>query len=155
MPCGTSPRTRRRWPRSATTRPASPTAVEEFLRYITPLAHIGRTVATDTEIDGHRFAAGDLVSLCFAAANRDPRVFDAPERCIVNRKPNRHVAFGHGPHTCIGAPLARMELTVVIERFLLTVTGCTVVCPDTWDARDLDTVTTGSSFPHDLRLRIA
>ena len=90
-----------------------------------------------------------------AAANRDPRVFDAPERCIVNRKPNRHVAFGHGPHTCIGAPLARMELTVVIERFLLTVTECTVVCPDTWDARDLDTVTTGSSFPHDLRLRIA
>jgi cytochrome P450 len=130
-------------------------AVEEFLRYITPLAHIGRTVTVDTEIDGHRFAAGELVSLCFAAANRDPRVFDAPEQCRVDRKPNRHVAFGHGPHTCIGAPLARMELAVVIERFLLAVTECAVVRPATWEPRDIDTVTTGSSFPHDLSVRIA
>lgn len=132
-----------------------PTAVEEYLRYITPLAHIGRTVAVDDEIDGHRFEAGELVSLCFAAANRDPRVFDAPEQCIIDRRPNRHVAFGHGPHTCIGAPLARMELAVVIERFLTAATECAVITPDTWEPRDIDTVSTGSSFPRDLMLRIA
>jgi cytochrome P450 len=131
------------------------TAVEEYLRYITPLAHIGRTVAVGGELDGHRFEAGELVSLCFAAANRDPCVFDAPAQCIIDRKPNRHVAFGHGPHTCVGAPLARMELAVVIERFLNAVTECTLVSPDTWAPRDIDTVSTGSSFPHDLMPRIS
>jgi cytochrome P450/CYTH domain-containing protein len=106
-----------------------PTAVEEFLRYLSPLAHIGRTVATGAELGGHRFEQGELVSLCFAAANRDPDVFEAPDECRLDRRPNRHVAFGHGPHTCLGAPLARMELTVVLERFLAAVTACSVLAP--------------------------
>ncbi len=132
-----------------------PVAVEEYLRYLSPLAHIGRTVTTDGDLGGHRLEQGELVSLCFAAANRDPLVFDTPEQCVIDRKPNRHVAFGHGPHTCIGAPLARMELAVVIERFVAAVTECSVVTPAEWEPRGIDTVTTGLSFPHDLTLRIA
>jgi cytochrome P450 len=108
-------------------REAIPVAVEEFFRWVSPLPHIGRTVVADTEFAGHRFEAGELVSLGFAAANRDPRVFDQPDECILDRAPNRHVAFGHGPHTCIGAPLARMELAVVLERFVDKVTACELV----------------------------
>ena len=107
-----------------------PTAVEEYLRYLSPLAHIGRTVAADGELDGHAFEAGELVSLCFAAANRDPRVFDAPDECRLDRSPNRHVAFGHGPHTCLGAPLARMELATVLEQLAANVASIEVVRPD-------------------------
>jgi cytochrome P450 len=132
-----------------------PTAIEEFLRHLSPLAHIGRTVATDGELGEHRFHAGELVSLCFAAANRDPRVFEAPDECRLDRRPNRHVAFGHGPHTCLGAPLARMELGVVLERFLTRVATIETITPTSWDARALDTVTTGSAFPEDLTLRIS
>ncbi len=146
-------------PRAADALRADPTlvstAVEEYLRYFSPLAHIGRTVAADGEVGGHRFARGELVSLCFAAANRDPRVFDAPDECRIDRRPNRHVAFGHGPHTCLGAPLARMELAVVIERFLLAVSTCHVVRPTTWEPRATETVTTGSAFPDDLVLEVA
>jgi cytochrome P450 len=133
---------------------AIPTAVEELLRYLSPLAHIGRTVAIDTELDGHAFRVGELVSLCFAAANHDPEVFDAPDECRLDRTPNRHVAFGHGPHTCLGAPLARMELQVVLERFVATVARCRVVSPTEWQPRGIDTVTTGSSFPEHLVLSI-
>lgn len=129
-------------------------AVEEFLRYLSPLAHIGRTVATDGELGGHSFREGELVSLCFAAANRDPRVFDAPDECRLDRRPNRHVAFGHGPHTCLGAPLARMELAVVLDRVLAKVGSMEIVTPTAWDARATETVTTGSAFPEDLTLRI-
>lgn len=132
-----------------------PTAVEEFLRYLSPLAHIGRTVAASGGLGEHEFHEGELVSLCFAAANRDPRVFDAPDECRLDRRPNRHVAFGHGPHTCLGAPLARMELTVVLERVLASVADVQVITPASWDARALDTVTTGSAFPEDLILRVA
>lgn len=131
-----------------------PAAVEELLRYLSPLAHIGRTVAVDTEIDGHAFRAGELVSLCFAAANHDPEVFEAPGECRLDRSPNRHVAFGHGPHTCLGAPLARMELQVVLERFVAAVARCRVIAPTAWQPRGIDTVTTGSSFPEDLVLAI-
>jgi cytochrome P450 len=81
-------------------------------------------VVSDTQLGGHRFRAGELVSLGFAAANRDPRVFEQPDECVIDRAPNRHVAFGHGPHTCIGAPLARMELAVVLERFVDKVAHC-------------------------------
>jgi cytochrome P450 len=130
------------------------TAVEEFLRFVSPLAHIGRTVTTGGEHLGRHFDAGELVSLCFAAANRDPDVFDAPDECRLDRRPNRHVAFGHGPHTCIGAPLARMEIAVVVERFLAAVGDVAIVTPSSWRPRSIDSVTTGSSFPDDLVVRV-
>ncbi|MFW2381342.1 MAG: cytochrome P450 [Acidimicrobiales bacterium] len=128
-------------------------AVEEFLRWVSPLPHIGRTVAADTELAGHRFRAGELVSLGFAAANRDPRVFVHPDQCVLDRAPNRHVAFGHGPHTCIGAPLARMELVVVLERFLHKVSECNEVAGATGPAHDPTAIATAAlADPVTLRI---
>ena len=126
---------------------AIPLAVEEFLRYFSPLAHIGRTVAAPTEVAGHELETGELVSLCWASANHDESVFEAPGECRIDRKPNRHIAFGHGPHTCSGAPLARMELATVIERFLALVPSFTVERP-----RELPTASARAgtiSDPHD------
>ena len=96
-----------------------PMAVEEFLRFFSPLAHIGRTAQTDVSIAGTVVDQGDLVSLGFSFANRDPNAFEQSESMVIDRKPNRHLAFGHGPHTCIGAHLARLEMRVVIEGLLL------------------------------------
>ena len=102
-----------------------PTAVEEFVRVVSPLGEIGRTVATPTTLGDTALVPGDLVSLCFASANHDPTVFDAPDECRLDRRPNRHLGFGHGPHTCLGAPLARMELAVVLEVFTRRVGSAT------------------------------
>jgi cytochrome P450 len=93
------------------------TAVNELLRFVSPVQVFGRNAAHDLEIHGRTIPAGDVVLLGYGAANRDPRAFDEPERCVLDRHPNRHVAFGHGRHLCLGANLARLELTIMIERF--------------------------------------
>ena len=87
-----------------------PLAVEEVLRWTTPGMHVLRTATADTAIAGTPVAAGERVVVWNAAANRDPRVFPEPERFRVDRTPNRHLALGHGPHFCLGANLAKMEL---------------------------------------------
>src|ERR1700736_1434748 len=101
----------------------APTAVEEILRYASPVIHMRRTVTRDgvtlTDVEGrvtHTFNAGDKVVLWYPAANRDPAVFDEPERFDIARKPNNHIAFGGpGPHYCLGAHLARLELNVAFQ----------------------------------------
>ena len=93
------------------------TAVNELLRVVSPVQVFGRNAARDLEIHGQTIPAGDVVLLAYGAANHDQRAFDHPEQCILDRHPNRHVAFGHGRHLCLGANLARLELTVMIERF--------------------------------------
>ncbi len=93
------------------------TAVNELLRYVSPVQVFGRNAAHDVRLHGQTIPAGDVVLLGYGAANRDPRVFDEPGRCILDRHPNRHVAFGHGRHLCLGANLARLELTIMIEHF--------------------------------------
>jgi len=95
-----------------------PRAVEEFLRYFSPLSHLGRTATASIGETTHDIREGDLVALGFAFANHDSRVFDQPDSCVIDRKPNRHVAFGHGPHTCVGAHLARLEMRIVLEELL-------------------------------------
>lgn len=90
----------------------TPTAVDEILRYTTPVATMRRTVSRDTTVGGHSLTKGDRVLLYYAAANRDDRVFTAPDRLDLARTPNPHLAFGGpGPHYCLGAHLARAELT--------------------------------------------
>jgi cytochrome P450 family 142 subfamily A polypeptide 1 len=84
-----------------------PSAVEELLRWVTPLNNMFRTVATDTAIGGARLAAGDRVLLLYPSANRDEEVFDDPFRFDVTRDPNPHLSFGNGTHFCVGATLAR------------------------------------------------
>jgi cytochrome P450 len=86
-----------------------PTAVEEFLRYDSPVQFMGRIAPADGECGGNRIQRGDLVLAVLAAANRDPGCFPDPDRLDVTRQPNHHLAFGHGHHYCAGAPLARLE----------------------------------------------
>jgi cytochrome P450 len=98
-----------------------PTAVEEILRYVTPVMHFRRTAVRDVNLEGQKVRAGDKVVLFYSAANRDPKVFDAPHEFRIDRMPNPHVTFGFGPHFCLGAQLARLELSTVlrdlVERF--------------------------------------
>ena len=95
----------------------TPTAVEEIVRYASPVTFMRRTVTEPTTVSGHDFDAGDKVVLFYGAANRDPRVFEDPETFNVRRDPNPHVGFGGpGPHFCLGAHLARRELSVVFRQ---------------------------------------
>jgi cholest-4-en-3-one 26-monooxygenase len=96
-----------------------PQAVEEMLRWGTPVMHFRRTAQRDTEIRGQRIAEGDKVVIWYISANRDESVFDDPYRFDVTRAPNEHVAFGGGgPHFCLGANLARLEIRVMFEELL-------------------------------------
>ncbi len=94
----------------------TPTAVEEIVRWATPVIHFRRTATEDTEIAGQRIAKGDKVVMWYESADRDERVFDDPYRFDVTRTPNEHVGFGAGgPHFCLGANLARREIRVMFE----------------------------------------
>jgi cytochrome P450 len=94
----------------------APRAVEEILRWSTPIIHFRRTAKTDVPLAGADVRAGDKVVLFFHSANRDELVFDDPYRFDIARHPNPHLAFGgRGPHMCLGAHLARLELRVMFE----------------------------------------
>jgi cytochrome P450 len=95
-----------------------PAAIEEVLRVRTPFPRLGRITRVDTEVGGVRIPAGQVVIPWLAAANRDERVFAAPHRFDVHRKPNPHLTFGHGIHFCLGAPLARLEARVALRMLL-------------------------------------
>jgi cytochrome P450 len=86
-----------------------PLAVEEIIRWVSPVNSFMRTATAGTSLRGQPIAAGESVLLLYASANRDEDVFDDPGRFDVGRNPNRHLAFGHGAHICLGAGLARME----------------------------------------------
>jgi cytochrome P450 family 142 subfamily A polypeptide 1 len=95
-----------------------PTAVEEMLRWVSPIKNMNRTATREVEIAGARVHEGDKVLLLYPAANRDERVFDRANEFLIDREPNDHVAFGHGVHFCLGASLARLELRVMFETLL-------------------------------------
>ena len=90
------------------------TAVEELLRYDSPFQSLSRRASVDFELEGEVIAAGDTLWLWIAAANHDPAQFNAPERIDLRREENRHLSFGLGPHFCLGAALARLELQTAI-----------------------------------------
>lgn len=96
-----------------------PVAVEEMLRWVTPIQNMNRTATRDVELHGESIRAGDKVLLLYPAANRDESVFEAPQRFDITRQPNPHVAFGgYGAHFCLGASLARLELRVMFEELM-------------------------------------
>ncbi|MBO2445724.1 cytochrome P450 [Actinomadura barringtoniae] len=96
-----------------------PTAVEEFLRWASPVYHFRRTATRDVELHGKSVREGDKVVLWFASGNRDEDVFADPDRFDVTRSPNDHITFGKGsPHFCLGAALARLELRIMFEELL-------------------------------------
>ncbi len=101
---------------------AIPTAVEELLRIGPPLHMLGRTTAREVTIDGTTIPAGAFVGLNFASGNYDEDAFAEAVRCEISRKPNRHLTFGVGPHICIGAPLARLELRLTLDELLARTT---------------------------------
>jgi cytochrome P450 len=97
----------------------APTAVEEIVRWASPVLHFRRTATCDTELSGQRIREGEKVVLWYCSANRDEDVFDEPYRFDVTRQPNEHVGFGGpGPHLCLGAHLARREITVMFRELL-------------------------------------
>jgi cytochrome P450 len=95
-----------------------PTAVDEIIRWVTPVKHFMRNVVEPYELRGHRFEPGDTVLLSYPSANRDDEVFDDPFRFDVGRAPNKHLAFGFGVHYCLGAMLARMEIRALLAELL-------------------------------------
>ncbi|HEY0937004.1 MAG TPA: cytochrome P450 [Trebonia sp.] len=97
-------------------------AVEEIVRYVSPVIWMRRTLTEDTLLNGHAFHAGDKVLLVYQAANRDEDVFADPDRFDITRTPNPHVGFGAaGPHFCLGAHLARREISAVLRELLTRV----------------------------------
>ena len=95
-----------------------PDAVEEILRWASPISHFTRTATEDCEVRGTTIHAGEMVALYFASANRDEEVFEDPFAFRVDRRPNPHLAFGFGEHFCMGAHVARVELETIFRHLL-------------------------------------
>jgi cholest-4-en-3-one 26-monooxygenase len=107
------------WERLRNDRTLLPSAVEEMLRFVTPVMNFRRQATEDVEIAGQAIKEGEKVVFFHVSANRDEAVFEDPDRFDVGRKPNPHMAFGGGgPHFCLGANLARMEIIVMFEHLL-------------------------------------
>lgn len=99
------------------------TAADEILRWTSPVRAMRRVAMRDTELGGRRIRAGDSVVMIYASANRDEEVFEAPFEFRVDRTPNEHIAFGIGPHYCLGANLARLEVRIALGRILERLPG--------------------------------
>ncbi len=110
-------------------------AVEESLRLELPLMGLGRMITADTTVRDVVMPAGERAMLMFGAANRDPAVFADPEEFRVDRPNNRHLAFGTGVHRCVGAPLARLEMSVVLEEVLARMPDLELVSEDDVEVR--------------------
>lgn len=100
-----------------------PTAVEEILRWVSPVIYFRRTATADASIRGQHIQKGQKILLCYLSGNRDEEVFNQPELFDVRRNPNNHIAFGHGVHFCFGARLAQLMLRVFYEELLRWLPG--------------------------------
>jgi cytochrome P450 len=109
-------------------------AIEEMLRYESPVSRQPRLVKRDTDLGGHTLKAGQMAFQMLGAANRDPAHFDEPATFDIGRTPNRHIAFGQGIHFCIGAPLSRAEGEIVFSAILERLPAIRLVEPEpAWD----------------------
>jgi len=96
-----------------------PQAIEEMLRWTTPVKNMNRTATADTELGGQQIRRGDKLLLCYESGNRDETMFERPDEFDIHRDPNHHLAFGgYGRHFCLGANLARLEIRVLFEEVL-------------------------------------
>ena len=105
------------------------TAVEEMLRWVSPIKNMARQATRDVELHGQQIHEGEKLLLLYASANRDEDVFEDPETFDVTRSPNDHVAFGFGSHFCLGNSLARLEIKIMIERVLARLPDLELVSP--------------------------
>lgn len=101
-------------------------AVEELIRYFSPLTHMGRVATEDTQVCEHAVQQDSRISLCWASANRDERVFENPNEVILDRKVNPHVAFGFGTHNCLGATHARQIMHLLLVNLSEKVSAITL-----------------------------
>jgi cytochrome P450 len=104
-------------------------AVEEILRWVTPITHFTRVAREDCELRGEKIRAGEQLALYYASANRDEEVFEDPFTFRIDRRPNRHLAFGNGEHACLGAHLARVELETIFRHLLGRLTEFEIAGP--------------------------
>jgi cytochrome P450 len=109
-----------------------PTAREELLRWTSPVIYMRRTARRDVELAGQPVREGDKVVMYFGAANRDPAAFEAPETLDLARDPNPHIAFGTGPHGCLGQHIARIEIDAMLREVLTRMTGFDLAAPPEW-----------------------
>ena len=109
-----------------------PTAREELLRWASPVIYMRRTAKRDVELAGQKIAEGDKVVMYFGAANRDPAVFDRPDVLDLARDPNPHIAFGTGPHGCLGQHIARIEIDAMLVEVLSRMTDFELAAPPEW-----------------------
>jgi len=112
-----------------------PSAIEEVLRYRSPLQWIMRTPRRDVEMHGQVIPAGKLVLVMVGSANHDPRQFADPERFDITRDPNPHIAFGHGIHFCLGAALTRLEARIALTDLLTRMPHFELASNDPWEPR--------------------
>ncbi len=124
-----------------------PSAIEEVLRYRSPLHWMPRATARDVEVHGRVIPAGKLVLPVIGSANRDPRQFPDAGRFDITRTPNPHIAFGHGIHACLGAPLARLEARIALADFLERVQGFELATDGPWEPRQALSVHGPSRLP--------
>jgi len=122
------------WEWLADDRTRIPRAVEELLRYITPLNNMFRTAADDTHIGEAAIAAGDRIALVYPSANRDADVFTDPDTVDLARDPNPHIAFGLGTHFCLGANVARLSLRIALEELTARFTNLRPAAPPLYEA---------------------
>ena len=109
-----------------------PAAQEELLRWCSPVVYMRRTAKIDTQIAGTPISAGDKVVLYFGSANRDPARFPEPDRLDLGRTPNDHLAFGAGPHVCLGQHVARVEIAAVLREVLTRMQAIELDGPPEW-----------------------
>jgi cytochrome P450 len=133
------------------TPPILVTAIEEVLRFRSPVQCVFRQTTREVELAGQQIPAGKLVLLGLGAANRDPRVFSNPDRFDIARATNSHVAFGFGPHFCLGAALARLEARVALEHLLTTFDELAYAGSDPWQPRSAFHVHGPTSLPLNFR----
>jgi cholest-4-en-3-one 26-monooxygenase len=131
---------------------AIPVAVEEMLRWVTPIQNMSRTVTRDVDLRGRRLREGDKVMLLYPSGNRDALVFEEPFRFDVERDPNPHLAFGgYGAHFCLGSALARLELRVMFEEILSRVQDIELVDDGRPLYRNSNFITGIESLPVEVR----
>jgi cytochrome P450 len=109
-----------------------PDAVEEMIRWASPVNYMKRTAARDTEVNGQKVREGDALVMFYASANRDETVFDDPYTFDIDRRPNRHLAFGYGEHFCMGAHFARRSMRAIVEQLARRVEHWELVGEPEW-----------------------
>ena len=109
-----------------------PAAREELLRWTTPVIYMRRTAKRDAELGGQQIRAGDKVVMYFGSANRDAAKFDRPDELDLARAPNEHIAFGTGPHGCLGQHIARVEIDAMLVEVLSRMEGFELAGETEW-----------------------